>query len=237
MPPNLPAAFISRLSPAHTLPDPLPTDPFPIFQSWFDEAVAAKKQPNPNAMTLATVEPDDTPAARIILCRFINAAEGCIGFYTNYDGAKGKALARRPHACVNFFWDDWERQVRISGPVTRSPASESDAYFRARPWESRLSAWASNQSRPLTGRDQLLEQTAEVLRALNLSPDELLKKGNAVNIPRPPHWGGFRIWAANMELWLGGPGRFHDRARWTRTITARADGYTGANWERTRLQP
>jgi len=188
-------------------------------------------------MTLATVEPDSTPSARIVLCRFINATDGFVGFYTNYDGGKGLALAKHPHACVNFFWDDWERQVRISGPVTRSPAAESDAYFRARPWESRLSAWASEQSRPLANREQLLKQTADVLTRLRLSPDDLLARGDSIDIPRPPHWGGFRIWAQSIELWLGGPGRFHERARWSRALSRRADGFAPSPWSSTRLQP
>jgi len=219
------------------LPDPLPETPLPLARQWLDEAIARAHQPNPTSMTLATVGTDGVPGARVVLCRELCVREGYVVFYTNYDGDKGHALETNPVAALCFHWDHAERQVRITGPVTRSPASESDAYFARRPWESRLGAWASRQSRPLESRQQLLEQVVEAITALRLDVGALMTRGNDVAIPRPPNWGGYRVWASSVELWVGGKGRLHDRARWTRPLTRSGDGYQGGPWIGTRLQP
>lgn len=233
----LPAEFLSRMTPRDMLPEPLPAAPFALFQSWFDEAVASKSQPNPNSMTLATVDARGWPGARVVLCRGIDVVSGRIVFYTNYNGAKGCALDANPRAAVVFHWDHLDRQVRMEGPVTKSPATESDAYFRSRPWESRLSAWASRQSEVVRDRGQLLRQLEETIARLNLDPAELLRQGNASEIPRPPNWGGFRLWAEKVELWLGGPGRLHDRAVWERHLARSGEEFVGGPWASTRLQP
>jgi len=220
------------------LPDPLPEQPFALFRGWFDEARAGRIQPNPNAMTLATVDPDGRPSARIVLCKAIHEDPGLIVFYTNYNGRKGRALDANPHASLVFHWDPLDRQVRIEGPVTRSPADESDAYFRTRRWESRLGAWACDQSRPIESREKLLEQVAERAIELGIDMTKLVDgRGEDLEIPRPPHWGGYRVWAERVELWCAGSGRVHDRAEWTRTLTPAGDGYTGGPWSATRLQP
>lgn len=224
------------------LPDTLPASPFPLFKSWFDQAWRERKTPNTNAMALATTHPDGHPDARIVLCKAIDVDPGCIVFYTNYNGAKGLQLAAEPFASVVFHWDDDQRQVRIRGPVTHATQAESDAYFASRALESRLGAWVSNQSQPIESREALLEKVADTMTQLGVSPADLLDHHDIV-IPRPPHWGGFRIHAQSVELWSGGVGRIHDRARWTRQLTRNPDqergpnAYSGTDWSATRLQP
>ncbi len=231
-PQPLPLHLLNRIVAGDTLPEPLPAEPFTLFKEWFDEAAASRNVPNPNAMTLATVEPDGSPSARIVLCRGISVADGWIEFFTNYKGGKGRALEANPVASAVFHFDHLDRQVRISGSVTRSPAESSDQYFASRAWESRLSAWASQQSHPLASRAELVERIPLVMKELGITAADIEAQGNATPIPRPRHWGGFRILAAKCELWVGGPGRLHDRAVWTRPAPFSADG-----WSVTRLNP
>jgi pyridoxamine 5'-phosphate oxidase len=229
---NAPAA--DAFSMDELLPDPLPADPLALWKGWFDEAHSKKVQPNPNCFTLATIDPDGRPSARIVLCKGMNLAAdaGYIVFHTNYNGRKGRALAANPRACAVFHWDDLDKQVRIEGPVVKSPAAESDAYYQTRPLERRIGAWASNQSEPLESREQLLMQAMEVMQRFGVAMDD-----EKAQLPRPPHWGGFRLWAEWVEVWIGGPGRLHERARWTRTLTPKADGFAPSAWNKTRLQP
>jgi pyridoxamine 5'-phosphate oxidase len=229
--------IIARFALGGTLPNPLPSDPFPMVDAWVNEAKSGKIQPNPTAMSLATIDPDGTPSVRVVLCRGLSVERGTATFYTNYRGRKGRAIANNPRVCVNFHWDTLDRQIRIEGLATRTSAATSDAYFKTRPWEHRLGAWASEQSAPLASRGELLEQAAERISDLGLNLIELAARGNDVEIPRPEHWGGFEIWATRVELWLGGPGRFHDRALWSRDLKADGDGYRGGPWSATRLQP
>ncbi|MCR9075021.1 MAG: pyridoxamine 5'-phosphate oxidase [bacterium] len=224
------------------LPESLPESPFPIFKSWFDKAWEDRKTPNTNAMTLSTLHPDGYPDARIVLCKAIEPDAGNIVFYTNYNGAKGQQIDKHPFASAVFHWDHDERQVRIRGPITHASEEESNAYFASRRLESRLGAWVSDQSQPIESREALLEKVSEVMDKLGLSPADLMGE-REVEIPRPPHWGGFRIHAQSVELWNGGLGRIHDRARWERALTRNdsiergPDAYTPAAWSATRLQP
>jgi pyridoxamine 5'-phosphate oxidase len=119
----------------------------------------------------------------------------------------------------------------------QAPAAQSDAYFAGRPWESRLGAWSSDQSRPITGRQALVDKVRAAIEHLKLDPAEILAKGNAIHIPRPPHWGGWNVTAERVELWLGGTGRVHDRAVWTRAVCQRGDECDATEWAFTRLQP
>lgn len=226
------------------LPEPLPADPFPIFQSWFDFARGQRTQPNPNAMTLATIDPDGRPAARVVLCKIIDPERGFVVFFTNYRGRKGLAIESNPRAAAVFHWDHLDLQVRIEGPVVRSPKAESDAYFASRPWKSRVGAWASEQSRPIASRSDLLHRFEAAMRRFGIDPQNPPPEEAAVGgeeIPRPPHWGGYRLWAERLELWIGGAARIHDRALWTRTLhhaPPPANGeYIGGPWSATRLQP
>jgi pyridoxamine 5'-phosphate oxidase len=232
------------------LPEPLPSDPFPLFVAWFNEAHVRKVQPNPNAMTLATCDAPETSdplqglgriSARIVLCKDIHADRSCLVFYTNYQGRKSESLAANPRAACVFHWDELDRQVRMEGVVAKSPESESDAYFVSRPWLSRAAAWASDQSRPVASRAAMLQRLETTLARFGLTR-EGPAAGQPVNIPRPPHWGGFRFFPDSIELWCGSRARLHDRARWTRTLAPRTidgvPGYAPASmWSGTRLQP
>ncbi len=215
------------------LPEPLPTDPFALFAEWFAAAVNNQVQPNPDAMVVATVDNGGRPSARVVLCKHLIASPGYVVFYTNYHSRKARALDANPRAAAVFHWDALSRQVRLEGPVLRSPSAESDAYFASRPVASRLGAWASQQSEPLATRATLTAQLAAAAARFNVSPD-----AGSGDVPRPPHWGGFRLWPDAIELWVEGPGRVHDRARWTRNLAPKDEvSFTTGSWTGTRLNP
>ena len=127
---------------------------------WLQDAFACRQQPNPNSMVLATTSAGGQPSARVVLCKGLVEEPGYLVFYTNYESRKGEELAQRPRAAAVMHWDYLQRQIRITGPVTRSPAAESDAYFASRPWPSRIAAWASEQSRPIGSRADLVAAVA-----------------------------------------------------------------------------
>ena len=188
-------------------------DPFDQFARWFDEAVKAAV-PEPNAMTLATVDAAGQPSARIVLLKGVDA-RGFV-FYSNYQSRKGRELAERPRAARLFFWVELERQVRIEGIAERVAASESDAYFAERPRGSQISAWASPQSAPVADRTWLEVQVAAITARF------------AGAVARPPHWGGFRVVPSRFEFWQGRESRLHDRLVWSRQ---------GERWAIQRLAP
>lgn len=215
------------------LPEPLPASPLAQFAAWFEEARARNVQPNPDAMVLATVGADGAPAARVVLCKRIDLDAGYIVFFTNYHSRKAQNLDAVPRAAVVFHWDALHRQVRIEGPIVRSPAPESDAYFASRALPSRIGAWASTQSQPLASRAALASQVEATNRRFGVMPGSV--EGN---VPRPPHWGGYRLWVQSMELWVEGPGRVHDRAVWRRELQPYdAYSFTAGSWSATRLNP
>jgi pyridoxamine 5'-phosphate oxidase len=226
-------------APVEVLPEPLPADPLAIVSAWLEQASAARIQPNPNSMVLATCTRDGHPAARVVLCKGIVPQPGYVIFYTNYLSAKGRQLKDNPRAAAVMHWDALHRQVRIEGPVTQGMARDSDLYFASRAWQSRIGAWASAQSEPIASRALLLDAVKETARRFGAptpgSPgaDDSLR----VTVPRPPNWGGYRLWAESVELWVEGASRIHDRARWTRTLKQRSGAYCGAEWTATRLQP
>ena len=137
------------------LPDPLPGEPMALANSWLAAALAARHQPNPDAMVLATATASGQPAARVVLCKELDVEQGRVSFVTNYDSRKGRELAENARAALVFHWDHTHRQIRVEGMVVKAPAAESDAYFASRNWQRRVGAWASAQSQPLHSREQL----------------------------------------------------------------------------------
>jgi len=218
------------------LSEPLPEEPFATIARWLAEASAKLRQPNPNAMTLATATPDGRPSARVVLCKDIVADPGYVVFYTNYHSRKGRELEGNPRAAAVMHWDSLGRQVRLEGLVDQAPAPESDAYFASRALQSRIGAWASAQSEPVGSRAQLLAAVQEAARRFGVTPGSDAPAERIV--PRPPHWGGYRLWAEAVELWVQGDARIHDRARWSRALRRAPDGrIEGGRWSATRLQP
>ncbi len=205
------------------LPEILPADPLPLVARWLEEAAPVVK--SATAMALATVAADGRPTARMVICRGFDPTEGWLVFYTDRESAKGQALEQNPRAAVVFHWDVLERQIRVEGPVTRAREADSERYWSTRPLDARIAAVASEQSRPIASRAAFLDRIAAVQRRYG------------TEVPRPPHWGGYRIWAERVELWVGQPGRAHDRAVWTRALEPTGAGFTGGSWRGTRLQP
>jgi len=230
-----------------TLPDPLPADPLELASQWLAQAWIDAAQPNPNAMVLATADEDGRPSARVVLCKDIAPESGHIVFYTNYQSRKGRELRKNPRAAVVFHWDQRHRQVRAEGGVEPLDESQNDAYFRTRPWQSRIGAWASRQSEPVVSRAELAENVAAAARRFGIpygGPGTPEPAEVAVEVPRPPYWGGFRLNVEAIELWVEGEFRIHDRARWTRDRGAAPHGAATApgaaappRWTATRLQP
>jgi pyridoxamine 5'-phosphate oxidase len=222
------------------LPDPLPTEPLVVLNQWMAQSWQQRLQPNPNAMVLATTEPDGHPSARVVLCKEIVAQPGYLVFFTNYLSRKGRELAHNPRAAAVIHWDALHRQVRVEGPVVQAPAAASDAYFASRPWQSRVGAWASEQSAPIASRESMQKAITSTAERLGVpDPIQAATEGSTdFEIPRPPHWGGYHLWADSVELWVEGEARIHDRARWIRELTPEADGFFSAGpWSATRLQP
>lgn len=212
------------------LPQPLPAEPLALALAWQQQARTLGTQPNPDAMVLATVTASGQPAARVVLCKDIVVTPGYLSFYTNYQSAKGRQLDGNARAAAVMHWDQLRRQVRVEGRVVRVSAADSDVYFATRHWQSRLGAWASQQSQPLDSLATLEAAVAAAASRFNATTPE-------AEIPRPPHWGGYQLWAESVELWLEGSARIHERALWTRTLTPAGTGFTPSSWAVTRLQP
>jgi pyridoxamine 5'-phosphate oxidase len=195
-------------------------NPLVHARNWLDEAIALDL-PEPTAVTLATVGDDGRPSARVVLLKGLD--DSGLTLYTNYESRKGRQMESRPWAAVVMFWPELERQVRFEGRVERVSESESDAYFASRPRGSRLGAWASPQSREIATREALEARLEEVIdRFGGADGDE--------PVPRPPHWGGYRLVPIRVELWQGRTSRLHDRFLYTRDAP-------GETWTRTRLAP
>ena len=224
------------------LPKILPDDPMHLAESWFNYAHAQKLQPNPNAMTLVTVSEDNKPSARIVLCKLFVPEPGYIVFFTNYRSRKSHEIMDNSNVSVVFHWDHIGRQIRIEGKAISSPPQESDAYFKTRNIGSQLSAWGSDQSQPLESREYLITQIEKRANELGLKMDSekinTVCPSSQIELPRPPHWGGIRIWAAKIELWMDGEHRVHDRALWTRDLKPLdSNNFSSTKWTGQRLQP
>jgi len=175
--------------------------PFEQFQAWMEEAIKAEVH-EPNAMHLSTVKADGRPAGRVVLLRGLD--ESGFSFFTNYNSDKGQQLMGKAFAALTFFWPELERQIRIEGSIVKLSDQENDDYFYSRPRGNRLGAWASPQSQPIANRQEL-EKLAQLLEAKYPEPQL---------VPRPPHWGGFRLLPDSLEFWQGRASRLHDRIRY-----------------------
>ncbi|MDQ3104538.1 MAG: pyridoxamine 5'-phosphate oxidase [Actinomycetota bacterium] len=195
-------------------------EPYALFDRWLGDAVAAHEAGalvEPNAMVLATVAADGSPSVRIVLLK--GMVDGGLVFYSNYESRKGRELAADPRCALTLLWHDLQRQVRVEGVAQPVEDQVSDTYFASRPRGSQLGAWASPQSRVVADRAEL-EASYEALER---------RFGDEQPVPRPPHWGGWRVVPQQMEFWHGRPGRMHDRLRFVRTA--------GSGWRRDRLAP
>lgn len=190
------------------------SNPLDFFKLWFEQALNADL-PEPNAMTLATVNDQGKPSARIVLIKGLD--ERGITFFTNYNSRKGQELAQNPNAAILFHWTELERQVRIEGRVEKCSPTESDAYYLSRPAGSRLGAWASPQSQVIESRAELEARVRQAEAELQGDPQT-----------RPPFWGGYRLVPDFFEFWQGRPSRLHDRLVYT---------LRDATWVMSRLAP
>lgn len=189
-------------------------DPIAQFTIWMGEAIAAEV-PEPTAMTVSTADAQGRPSSRVVLLKGFDAS-GFV-FFTNYNSRKGRQLTENPFAALNFFWPELERQVNISGTVSKTSVEESDEYFASRPYLSRIGAWASDQSEEIASRAEVMARAAKFAAKYALG-----------TVPRPPHWGGLRIAPDRIEFWQGRPNRLHDRIVYTLS-----DG----EWRIARLSP
>lgn len=195
-------------------------DPFQLFDAWMAEATAAEPE-DPNAAALATADADGRPSVRMVLLKSVDV-RGFV-FYTNLESNKGRQLAVNPQAAMCFHWKSLRRQVRVEGPALPVSEEEADAYFQSRARDSRIGAWASEQSRPLAGRWELEKRVAQYVAKFNIG-----------HVPRPPHWSGFRIAPRMIEFWRDRPFRLHDRLVFSRAAdTPEAAG----EWRTERLFP
>lgn len=191
------------------------TDPFSIARNWLAEA--EKTEPNDaNAMALATVDAQGLPNVRMVLLKEIEPA--AFVFYTNYESAKANEIEAAGKAAFVIHWKSLRRQIRVRGTVTREEGPQADAYYASRSLKSRLGAWASRQSQPLSSRSALMADVAKYTAKLGTNP------------PRPPHWGGYRITPVEIEFWADGAFRLHDRFVWRRENER-------AEWQIQRLNP
>ena len=192
----------------------VPGDPFVLLREWLEHARTSGLS-EPWAMALATTTRDGRPSVRMVLLKAID--EGGLVFFTSYESRKSAELIANPRASLLFFWDDLARQIRIEGQVTKVSADTSREYFATRPWMSRIAAWASKQSATIEGREEL-----------ESAVKRYEKEFHGVEVPLPPHWGGFRLIPEQIEFWQGRENRLHDRLQYTRS---------GNEWRMVRLAP
>lgn len=215
-------------------------NPLAAADRWLNEAATGVPRRNPLAMGLATCSATGAPSLRMVLLKHFSQEHGFVVFYTNYDSRKGRELADNARAAAVLYWPEFGgRQLRFEGPIVRSPAAESDAYFATRPLASQLNAWVSAQSQPLTDPELLLIRYRDKAVELGVAARAAAAPQQAdASLPRPQHWGGYRLWIDTLELWTEGSGRFHERRQFTRSLEPEGTfAFTAGSWRSLRLQP
>ena len=197
-------------------------NPLLLLQSWLNEAMELDLQPNPDTMAIATSNSQGLPNVRVVLCKEINTEEGYVVFYTNYNSVKSLEIKENPKCSALFHWDKLGYQIRIRGEILQSPDQENDTYFASRHLGSQVGAWASNQSNPVEDRDALDGQFKKILDRFNLTSESITR--NEQKIPRPPNWGGYRLWIEEIEFWLNQKDRLHDRLHFRRALSISSEG-------------
>ena len=211
-------------------------NPLLLLQSWLNEAMELDLQPNPDTMAIATSNSQGLPNVRMVLCKEINTEEGYVVFYTNYNSVKSLEIKENPKCSALFHWDKLGYQIRIRGEILQSPDEENDTYFASRHLGSQVGAWASNQSNPVEDREALDDQFKKILDRFNLTSESITR--NEQKIPRPPNWGGYRLWIEEIEFWLNQKDRLHDRLHFRRALNISSEGIeTEKKWTVKRLQP
>jgi pyridoxamine 5'-phosphate oxidase len=227
------------MQPTHVTILPDVEEPLRLVECWLDEAATRREQPNPNAMTLATVAESGRPSARVVLIKGLDCEHGYVVFYTNYSSRKAIEIGDGRWVAGVVHWDTLGRQMRFEGPAVKAPELESDAYFSARPWRSQINAWASHQSKPLDEPVALETRAREVASRFGApNPFGAEEPRAELAVPRPAFWGGFRLWLAAVEFWASGRDRFHERLRFERSLDpASNDTFVAGAWRAHRLQP
>jgi pyridoxamine 5'-phosphate oxidase len=220
-----------------TLPSKLPADPLPYITSWLEWAADASGLRNPAAMALATADSAGASAVRMVLLKHVDSA-GFGVFYTHYGSRKSVEIEQLGRGAGVLYWDGLGRQLRLEGPMVKSPASESDTYFASRPALSQLNAIVSEQSQPIDSAAELERRGAQVAAKHQLDVADPALQTEPGNLRRPAHWGGYRLWFDAVELWAEGRGRFHDRIRFERDLELKGPrAQLAGPWRATRLQP
>ena len=225
---------------APTLPEILPDNPMHWAEAWLNEAAERAVQRNPNSMMLATVADNGQASARVVLCKAFVVDPGYVVFYTNYESRKVREIETNPEVGLAFHWDALGRQIRLEGTAVMSPANESDTYFATRDLGSQIGAWGSDQSAPIESRQALELQVRRRAARFGVDLGELHTedRNDTQVVPRPPHWGGIRVWPTRIELWIEGSDRIHERAAWTRTLATKGEhDFDVGEWRGARLQP
>jgi pyridoxamine 5'-phosphate oxidase len=219
--------------------DEAPAEPLREAARWLDEARRAGARRNPDAMSLATATKDGRPSVRMVLLKELCVESGYIVFYSNYRSRKAGEIESNARAAAALYWEDFGgRQLRVEGPVVRSPAHESDAYFATRPLDSQLNAWVSEQSRPVDDLEALQRRAAAKAAEFGIAESTRYDDAGPGPLTRPEFWGGYRLWIESLELWLEGQGRFHRRFSYTRQLEPQDDfSFAAGSWTTQTLQP
>ena len=210
-------------------------NPLSTLQDWMKKVSDSDTQPNPNCMTVSTVDSNGLPNSRMVLCRELNIEEGHLTFYTNYSSIKSKELESNAKCSVLFHWDKFGLQVRLRGTAIRCSNSKNDAYFSTRALGSQVAAWASDQSKEIESLEMMDTSYQKIMDKFKINN---LANDPEKEIPRPDFWGGYEIWVGEIELWKNQKNRFHDRLKFTRNISIE-NGNIEADkeWSIIRVQP